>query len=210
MTLKALMQEIGSRRSANANPANFANDDEKERGKLATLAALALAEPRDEDSSLPPIDAWRAAISAWAPGGNPHMIALRDDALAFLNSDWAARASGWDTEQLFGIFAGAPKDRYGAMGLVSLLTFTPHKSEIIAINSDFAHLKTRTGAVHRKPRKLPDAITCLVCRAAFFWTPPSRRLFTSPAQNTSSSAFGSRLSLTDCPPELSRYEPASA
>jgi hypothetical protein len=109
------------------------------------------------DSS--PVPAWRASTEAWQPGEDPGMEALKAKALAFLDAPWAAKAAsvGWDAGQLFGLYPPAPRYRYGAQGLVTHLAWTVHRSELVALDAEYATFCTKSGAPLRKPRALPEA-----------------------------------------------------
>jgi hypothetical protein len=94
-----------------------------------------------------------------AAGQGPGMAALKTKALAFLDTAWAEKAvsANWDSTQLFGLYPAIPRNRYGAHGLVTHLAWSPHKPELVALDAEHATLSTKTGALLRKPRELPEA-----------------------------------------------------
>ncbi len=105
------------------------------------------------------IPAWRESIDAWQPGKDPGMAALKTKALAFLDTAWAAKAvsTNWDSLQLFGLYPAAPRSRYGAQGLVTHLAWTVLRSELVALDAEYAAFCTKSGALLRKPWALPEA-----------------------------------------------------
>jgi len=105
------------------------------------------------------IPAWRESIDAWQPGKDPDMAALKTKALAFLDTAWAAKAvsANWDSTQLFGLYPAAPRNRYVAQGLVTHLAWTVLRSELVALDAEYATFCTKSGAQLRKPRALPEA-----------------------------------------------------
>ncbi len=86
------------------------------------------------------------------------MDALKTKALAFLDTPWAAQAAsaGWDAVQLFGLYPPAPRNRYGAQGLVTLLAWTVFRCEFVMLDAEHASFRTKSGALLRKPRVLPE------------------------------------------------------
>jgi hypothetical protein len=98
-------------------------------------------------------DGWARLQVMPCPDGMPEArwARLIDDAGRFLDR-WAARASalGWGTLDVWGCHPSAPRARVDCLGLVGLLDGT----EVVAITTDTATVRTRTGArqtVRRRP-----------------------------------------------------------
>ena len=89
------------------------------------------------------------------------MLALKEEAIRFLCSEWAERAVSlsWGEIDLFGLFpnAKAARYRYGTWGLVTHLGLSIHKPQLVLISEDSATIRTLQGATQTKPRLLSEA-----------------------------------------------------
>ena len=84
-------------------------------------------------------------------------VQLVEDARTFID-EWgnAAAAFGWTTEDLFGLHATAPNERYDVMGLVPLL----HGRKVVSLAADRATIRTPSGGTltYYRDRPHKDAV----------------------------------------------------
>ena len=100
------------------------------------------------------IAVWRDAIRD-VRSNNPDIMKLKAASLWFIDSPdaVAAVANGWDVLSLFGMHHGqVPKMRLDCWGIVLFMAWGVHGCTVETIDAKVCALRTRTGAVQRKPR----------------------------------------------------------
>jgi hypothetical protein len=104
------------------------------------------------------IGEWLAAIECWDTSGLSDGEQLRRASTKFLTGSFAEQALGfgWDVIGLFGLLPVAPRIRSGCWGLITHLAWSLHEPQLLSVDDEFANLQTSGGALHRKPRRLPE------------------------------------------------------
>ena len=122
--------------------------------KAELIKLLSAAEPAPAPQAEDIIAVWRDAIRDVRPN-NRDIMKLKAASLRFIDSPdaVAAVANGWDVLSLFGMHHGqVPKMRVDCWGIVLFVAWGVHGCTVETIDAKVCALRTRTGAVHRKPR----------------------------------------------------------
>ena len=118
--------------------------------KAELIDLLSAMEPDPAAQAEDVIAGWRCAVQA-VNSDNPDIMKLKAASLHFLDSPDAIAAvvNGWDVLLHFG---QAPKMRLDCWGIVLFMAWGVHGCTVETIDAKVCALRTRTGAVHRKPR----------------------------------------------------------
>jgi hypothetical protein len=122
--------------------------------KAELIRFLSASDPEPASQVEDVIAEWRDAVRA-VRSDKPDIMKLKATSLRFLDSPdaVAAVANGWDVLSLFGMhFGQAPKMRVDCWGIVLFIAWGVHGCTVETIDAKVCALRTRAGAVQRKPR----------------------------------------------------------
>jgi hypothetical protein len=122
--------------------------------KAELIEVLSATEPDPASQAEAVIAGWRGAIRA-VHSDKPDIMKLKATSLHFLDGSDSVVAvvNGWDALSLFGMHEGrCPRERIDCWGIVLFIAWGVHGCTVETIDQKVCALRTRAGALQRKPR----------------------------------------------------------